>query len=1129
MADKINIAEDFFESFGAEELGQLIKQINLLQNTYNGLISETVRGLKEVKAASSDLVKQTGNYEKILKGLNVTLEEDQKQLKTIAPILDKMTGSNALLAKNQEVLTIKLKEEVTQSKELAKTKQLIIAQSGKAAASFKAQAGSIEELRAKVAQAKKQYESLGDDIDPFLKNKALENYAKYKKQLDESSKSAAQAVKANNTVADSLVGMRLELSEMIKTYNNFSESQRNSAEGQAFLKNLNDQREAIEQVENSMGNYTRGVGRYAEGFGQAIRSSGLFSNQLNALNDIQETAAALLKVVRGEQVATNAAMAAGGPAASIFANAMKVVKLALLSTGIGAFVVIVGSLIAFFQRTEEGAEKLERAMSAIGGVVDVLIGSFASVGKDLVAFFENPKAAAKSFLDFLQDQVINRVKSFGVILEGIQKGDFKKIANGVLQFGTGVEDSIGKVNRLNDGLKRVTTEAGNAARAYSNITRAQQDLEDAQLAAEPIAERLRGQIEQLMLQAKERTKSEKERLAGLKQAGVLENQLTQQRLGFAQQELEIALRREQLDRRSGKLDNGTRSEEAVAAEVKYQQILNESANQRQQIANRESVFLKEINQERLEAARAAAVERLRDEEVQLQRRLLNAQEHSQEELEIRKKLLDVGAKIEIASEEKTKNEIALINTKAQSEKKKLDADYFKYRQEELEKQAQQRREFEKAEADFDREQVEKALANLDKIAAKKNSMATEKDTNAVSELTKELESQAITIEEFNNKRRDLETTSGRESLVREIQLTADKLKVQGLSVDDTLKLEQELVEKRHQLYLKDADNAIKAEEDKLKKREFLINAAANIANTASDAIFQFAKDRSDRELQRVTEQKDAEMAKITEAENHALATSSQSEEVQKGIRESFAKQRERKEQEFEQRKAALAERAARREKAQSLFSIAINTAAAVASVLSTGGGTRYADFGISAGILSAFVIAQGALQAALVLSKPIPKFFKGVKNFMGGLAMVGEQGQELIEENGKVRLTGNKAELTVLEKGANVYTAPQTRTMLKNFKEVEEKQSIERVKSSVVRSTMGIKQADQVRIMHQYALQAKAQPDRDKELLKEMKLFRRTLESIPLTNIGKDGVSWLKKQGESITKSYSRYFPNGTR
>jgi hypothetical protein len=69
---------------------------------------------------------------------------------------------------------------------------------------------------------------------------------------------------------------------------------------------------------------------------------------------------------------------------------------------------------------------------------------------------------------------------------------------------------------------------------------------------------------------------------------------------------------------------------------------------------------------------------------------------------------------------------------------------------------------------------------------------------------------------------------------------------------------------------------------------------------------------------------------------------------------------------------------------------------AVTSVLSTGGGTHYADFGISAATLSAIVIANGLIQAGLVLSQRLPAYFKGRKGGPAELAQLAERGPELV-------------------------------------------------------------------------------------------------------------------------------------
>jgi hypothetical protein len=56
-------------------------------------------------------------------------------------------------------------------------------------------------------------------------------------------------------------------------------------------------------------------------------------------------------------------------ATSTFVGALKTVKGALIATGVGAFVVVVGTLIAYFTETEKGAQKLRTIMAGLGAVV----------------------------------------------------------------------------------------------------------------------------------------------------------------------------------------------------------------------------------------------------------------------------------------------------------------------------------------------------------------------------------------------------------------------------------------------------------------------------------------------------------------------------------------------------------------------------------------------------------------------------------------------------------------------------------------------------------------------------------------------------------------------------------------
>lgn len=83
------------------------------------------------------------------------------------------------------------------------------------------------------------------------------------------------------------------------------------------------------------------------------------------------------------------------------------------------------------------------------------------------------------------------------------------------------------------------------------------------------------------------------------------------------------------------------------------------------------------------------------------------------------------------------------------------------------------------------------------------------------------------------------------------------------------------------------------------------------------------------------------------------------------------------EAELEKKKAELAVKQAKRDRAMALANIALNTAQAIMSIWAQ---VPKVDFGVTAGILTGFVTALGALQAATVLATPLP-----VKGYQDGL------------------------------------------------------------------------------------------------------------------------------------------------
>jgi len=73
---------------------------------------------------------------------------------------------------------------------------------------------------------------------------------------------------------------------------------------------------------------------------------------------------------------------------------------ALIATGIGAFVVVVGTLIAYFTQTEKGAQKLRVVMAGLGTAVSTLFDAWVSMAKATYDFWTfNWKGAAKNLTD----------------------------------------------------------------------------------------------------------------------------------------------------------------------------------------------------------------------------------------------------------------------------------------------------------------------------------------------------------------------------------------------------------------------------------------------------------------------------------------------------------------------------------------------------------------------------------------------------------------------------------------------------------------------------------------------------------------------------------------------------------
>ena len=80
----------------------------------------------------------------------------------------------------------------------------------------------------------------------------------------------------------------------------------------------------------------------------------------------------------------------------------QLLKIGLIATGLGAFVVLLGSLTAAFTRSEKGQEMMQKGLAAIGAITDVLLDRLAGLGETIIEAVTSPVKAMKNFATSVQ-------------------------------------------------------------------------------------------------------------------------------------------------------------------------------------------------------------------------------------------------------------------------------------------------------------------------------------------------------------------------------------------------------------------------------------------------------------------------------------------------------------------------------------------------------------------------------------------------------------------------------------------------------------------------------------------------------------------------------------------------------
>lgn len=156
-------------------------------------------------------------------------------------------------------------------------------------------------------------------------------------------------------------------------------------------------------------------------------------------------------------------------------------SLAFIATPIGAVIAAIGlvlsGLISYLKSTQEGMDRITAVTRPLQAIFESLIGVLQNVGKYLFEAFSNPKKTLTELYEFVKQNLINRFTAFAEILEGIIELDFKKVTDGVLQAGTGVEGMTDKIKNASKETGKFLDDAIKKGQEVDKITKQIEEAE----------------------------------------------------------------------------------------------------------------------------------------------------------------------------------------------------------------------------------------------------------------------------------------------------------------------------------------------------------------------------------------------------------------------------------------------------------------------------------------------------------------------------------------------------------------------------------------------------------------------------------------------------------------------------
>ena len=419
----------------------------------------------------------------------------------------------------------------------------LVVQDNKAAVQLDLLKGNLREINKElklVDQDSKAFQSLVEE--------AATTRTEIKKLTDQQ-KELRKEFQAATVPTDSLAGLRIEYSKLVEQITKLTKAERESDAGKKLIANAGAVKNEINEIQESVGNFTGSVGNYKGGILAASEALGIFGGTLSNQTQLLQTAVSVLETGGAAAKKFYDITKAGGQAfrdnvaqfreyLSGLRDSKKASDEAAKSQGDVADAVeevadggeAAGKGLA---ESAKGAGLLSRAGGALGGVLKGLgIGLIITLVTSLIGVFTR----FAPVIDFVEQVVDGLSAAFDVLVSRAAK-----LVTAFGKFFSG--DFSGAFDDVGDAVSGLGAQMVEAAAAAAALRKEMQDLEDAQKDFELTTARNEAAVAKLTVALKDRTKSDSDRLKLAAQITKIETNNLNEKTALIDKEIDIERRR----------------------------------------------------------------------------------------------------------------------------------------------------------------------------------------------------------------------------------------------------------------------------------------------------------------------------------------------------------------------------------------------------------------------------------------------------------------------------------------------------------------------------------------------------------------------------------------------------------